>query len=745
MSEITINVGANFTPPSNPPSSPNNGGANTNLPSSPNNGGANTNLPAIPTYERMAQDIRREILSRGALLVPGSANFNQLMSTVQQQQRTSAYQQIEDKYTQGVTQTQQEAENKRKTELDRLEQERQDKLSKAVTPNAARRINDQYDRRIDRLHDNIEIEKATAFTQLGQERDNDKARIEQDLARIAAELVQELRQGNPNSYLGKLRQQYKEATWRRDNAETEDEAQAAGAEASAIQRRMSRAMMPPNRLQQTLGVVGGINQIVSMANRGLDAWRQNSLTEIGEINSSANGDAFGAMQQDLERRRANTTAWAGGVGTVIGGVVGGVLAAIGSLGVGTAAGVGGGAAVGGIAGTGIGNLIFNWSHADEEREIKLGQMWQQQEQRLQQFNDLALVTRGRTGNDLGTERQNWINILRGGVIGPTTQGVVNFNDLGYTGAQFSNIMAQRAKQRGFYSDTDLYTINGEGRYGAVGLANYTAEQIALERAYNMSEGSLAQLSTYDRYGNNANQDMANLVASLNKRGVLGMSRGQTLRANEFLGYQTQLMEMQKGWMDAPNAAYATRLLLAGQNAFGNNFDSRAINEIGQIENTVTHPKEDYSKALLYDVIQDVMPNTKGNLLAIREAQYSDNPEVRRKIQQAMAKRIQEVYGGLDTTSGYLAASHYYGIEDPVRLRKIISQYEQGLPEITEGNVKEDAAALKGYTGKVSKSMLAYQDETTYKISQGLSNLEGIGDRLIKTFETKLDELIGHFK
>lgn len=750
VNDLNNTIGGGNTPLPTPP-----GGSTgqNNPPTQPQNSPVNTggNSPAIPAYDRMAQDIRREMLSRGALMVPGSSNFNQLMAAVQQQQRTAAYQQIDDRYTQGVTQTQQELENKRKTELDRLEQERQDKLSKAVTPNAAQRINNQYDRRIERLHDSIEIEKATAFTQIGQERDNDKVKIDQDLARIASELVQELRRGNPNSYLGRLREQYKEATWRRDNAETEEEAQAAGAEASVIQRRMQRAMMPSNRLQQALGIFGGLNQVVGIANRGLDAWRQNTLSEIGEVNSAANGDAFGAMQQDLERRRMNAGAWGGGIGTVVGGVVGGVLAALGSWGIGTAGGAGAGAVAGGALGTGVGNLIFNWSNAAEEREIKLGQMWQQQEQRLQQFNELALVTRGRTGNDLATERQNWLNLLRGGNIGPTTSGAVNFNDLGYTGAQFSNIMAQRAKQRGFYGDNDLYTINGEGRYTAVGLAEYTANQIALERAYNMSEGSLSQYSIYDRYNsagghkNDANQDMANLVASLSARGVKGMSGGQTLRANEFLNYQTQLMEMQKGWMDAPNANYATRLLLAAQNAFGNNFDSRAITEIGQVENTVTHPKEDYSKALLYDVIQDVIPQTKGNLLAIRQAQYSDDPNVRMRIQQAMAKRIQEVYGGIDTTSGYLAASHYYGIEDPERLRKIIGQYERGLPQVTEGNVEQTAATLKNYTPEVSKQMLSYQDETTHKISESLDGLQDIGSRLLRSFEEKLNELINEIR
>lgn len=751
--DVTINITANASGAVNDlnnttgggtssPSTPPGGSTGQNPPIQPQNppvppispGG---NSPAIPAYDRMAQDIRREMLSRGALMVPGSSNFNQLMAAVQQQQRTAAYQQIDDRYTQGVTQTQQELENKRKTELDRLEQERQDKLSKAVTPNAAQRINDQYDRRIERLNDSIEIEKATAFTQLGQERDNDKAKVEQDLARIAAELVQELRQGNPNSYLGRLRQQYSEATWRRDNAETEAEARAASTEAAEIQKQISRGSSPRNYL-------GVLSTSASLASTGIgaistavDMQRQNTFAKIATINAAANGDIFGAMEQDIERGRNQATSTGSIIGMIAGAVIGGALAPF-TGGASLAMGIGLGAGIGGGVGALGARTYYNATTVEDETQAKLGQLWASNERRIQQFNELALVTQGIHNNsgNLGAEREDWIYALL--ADNSFEQSGIAPAHLGYTSAQFSEIMANRIKQRGFMSQDEILKSN---------LAGYYLKQVALERVYNMSDGSLAQYGAYDRYNsvgghqNDANQDMANLVASLNARGVKGMSGGQTLRANEFLNYQTQLMEMQKGWMDAPNSNYATRLLLAAQNAFGNNLDSRAITEIGQIENTVTHPKEDYSKALLYDVIQDVMPETKGNLLAIRQAQYSDDPNVRMKIQQAMAKRIQEVYGGIDTTSGYLAASHYYGIEDPERLRKIINQYERGLPQVTEGSVERDVEKINGYTPDVSYEMLKYQDRTVLDISDKLSDISDILTGLPSKFNSKIDELL----
>ena len=722
-----VNTPTTPTPPVNIPQSP----TPPNTPITPT---PPVNIPQSPVVpsERMVQDIRREIMSRGVMMVPGSSNFNQMMNTIVTRRRKEIDSEIASKYSPQWDLLESQKMLEEQEFLAGLESRKKERLSGITDPYLVHKINFEYEEFKRRGLRKIDEKYGARFDDLLEKEQSEKSQSEEELTKAIEILTEEIKRGNPNSYIGGLREKYRAAIWRRDNAETEEESQAAAAEAAAIQRRMGKATSPINRYAQLIGIVGGVNQVVGTIGRGVDAWRQNSLLQIGEINSAANGDAFGAMQQDLERRRMLSSAWGMGIGTIVGGIVGGVAAALSSWGVGTGVGIGGGAAVGGALGTGIANTIFNWTNAEEEREIKLGQLWQQQEQRIQQYNNISLAYR--RNKDLSSRREDWMYELTPVNVNKKSGDNVNYYDLGYTGSQFSTIMAQRVKQRGYISSSSDWD-----------LENYIAKQVALERAYNMSEGSISQLSAYDRYGNNANQDMANLVASLNRRKVLGMSGGQTLRANEFLGYQTQLMEMQKGWMDAPNANYATRLLLAGQAAFGNNFDARAISEIGQIENTVTHPKEDYSKALLYDVIQEIMPETKGNLLAIRQAQYSDDPNVRMKIQQAMAKKIQQVYGGLNTTSGYLAASHYYGIEDPERLRAIISQYEKGLPTVTEGNVQSDANVLKGYTSSVSKSMLEYQDNTVLEISNQLGRLENIGNKLLLSFNSMLRELINEFK
>ena len=693
----------------------------------------------IPTTlsERMVQDIRREMMSRGVMMVPGSSNFNQMMNTILTQKRKEIDAGITSKYESKWETLESEKETESREFManlvskynERLAQGPDDPLYRLAV---ARDYKDMENRGMDKI-----LEKyGKQGDRLIEEEATERAQAEKELTKAVEALTEEMqRDDNSNSYMGRLREKYRDAINRRDNAETEEEANKAATEAAEIQQRMNKAVTPIDRYAQLMSIIGGANQVVGITERGIDAWRQNYLMKIGEISAVANGDIFSAMQQDLERRRLSASTWGAGIGTLLGGIIGGIFAGSSSLGVGTAAGIGGGAMVGGAFGGGLTTAVFNWINSTEEREIRLGQLWQQQEQRIRQYNDVALAYR--RDQDLSYRRFSWMYELNPDVVKRKSGDNINYYDLGYTGSQFSSIISQRIKQRGYISETE--------KEADWELENYIAKQVALERAYNMSEGSISQYSMYDRYGNNANQDIANLIASLKNRKVLGMSGGQTLRANEFLGYQTQLMEMQKGWMDAPNANYATRLLLAGQAAFGNNLDARAISEIGQIENTVTHPKEDYSKALLYDVIQEVIPGTKGNLLAIRQAQYSNNPEVRMKIQRAMAKKIQQVYGGLNTTSGYLAASHYYGIEDPDRLRAIIGQYEKGLPVVNEGNVQSDANILKGYTPNVSKSMLEYQDNTVLEISNQLGRLEDIGNKLLLSFNTMLRELINEFK
>ena len=530
--------------------------------------------------------------------------------------------------------------------------------------------------------------------------------------------------------MAKLRTEMGEARWKRDNAETEEEVQDASREMAAIQRRMARATSVRNPLQKFSSGWGAFTTLAGAGMQAYNTYLQNEGREIGIVNQAANGDAFGAMQSNLERIRANYAGYGGAIGMGVGGLIGGIGAAVGSWGIGTGAGAAAGAGVGGGVGTWIGNNAFNLIYGEEVNQAKLGSMWADQEKRLNAYNQLALVTRG-NGN-VGDARTSLFNQFNANDTEGYAWGGLTPHDLGYTNSDFSIQAAQRAKSRGYYTG------------GANGAVLAALEEDALEKAYNMNQGSLSQLGSYDRYrrSNNATQDVANLVASLDKMGVRGMSGGQHLRTNEFVNYQTQLMEMQKSYMMHPSSEYAQRQLLAAQNVYGNALDSRGIQAMGRIDNAVTNPQEGYSKAILYDVIQQVMPSTRGNLLAIRKAQYSDNPETRMKIQRAMFNRLTQIYGGVNTTSGYLAMSQYTGIQNPTELANWVEQMRKGLPRVTKGSKAAAAEGIKGYTQEVSKQMLQYQDQTVAAISENLSNLKDVSQSMLDTFKKQLDEIIG---
>lgn len=719
----TGNTGSGGRQPVSPPMQPS--GGQTPLP-----GGGTT---AMPTYDRLAQDIRREIASRGVVMVPGSSNFNQFMTSVQQQQRDKAYQAIDEKYDYRF----ETLHSQRKAEEDairqKVESERQSALSGITNPIAIRNINESYDKTLQRRLKSVDDKYESEYQRLEQEQAGEIVEVEKRLADVMRDLIDELKRGNPNSYLGQLRSQHREALWKRDNAETEEEVRAASREAAQIEQKISKAMGSQNILQR---FGAGWGTFTSIAGVGMNAYQNylaNTGSQIGVLSSAANGDIFAAMEQDLARRKQNSSAWGAGIGGAIGGIGGGVAAAFGSLGIGTGAGIAGGAALGSSIGSWIGSSVFDLMHGDEVNQVKLGSLWSQQEKRLQEYTQLAMMTRGTSIWGNGTGDKNNIDDLRytlskmGQKDSFKTEGGLDIYDLGYSSSEASKMIAQRLSQRGFISGGNNFK------------RSMTAD--ALEKVFNMSNGSLGQLSSYDRYGNDANQDFTNLIASLSRMGTLGMSGGQVLRANEFMGYQQQLLESQKSWMMNPDTNFANRQLLAAQSVYGNSLDSRGIQALSRMNEAITNPAEGMTKVMTYDVIQNLFPETKGNLLEIRKKQYSDDPKVRAEIQKAMFNKLTNVYGDVDTTSGYLALSQYTGIQNPYELQKWVNQMKGGLPEVSEGDIKGSLKGMENYTQSVSKDMLKYTDETTIAISDNLSKLKGVADTMLITFKNELNDIV----
>lgn len=692
--------------------------------------------PAMPTYDRMAQDIRREIMSRGVMMVPGSSNFNQFMNTIQQQQQNKQYQSLDAEYDIRLNKIQQD----RKAEEDKIRQDvearRQLALSNTTDALQIQNINRNFDSLLSRRLNSVDESYSSLYDQLDKDYAKDKEQLDKDLTSVMRDLVDELKRGNPNSYLNQLRSQYRESIWRRDNAETEEEVREASREASEIEQRITKAIGRQNPLQRIGAGWGTFTTIAGVGMNAYENYLANTGRQIGVLNSAVNGDAFGAMEQDLMRRKQNFAAWGGGIGGVVGGIGGGLAAAFGSIGVGTGAGIAGGAALGSGAGSWIGSSVFELMHGHEVNQVKLGSLWAQQEKRLQEFTQLAMMIKGTSmvsgegSGNLNAVRNALMNELGTGLAFMGTGGF-DIYDLGYSSAQASQMIAQRLSQRGF--------ISGKGEAARALNAD------ALEKVFNMSNGSLGQLSTYDRYGNDANQDFTNLVVSLDRMKTLGMSGGQILRANEFMSYQQQLLESQKSWMLNPDSNFASRQLLAAQSVYGNSLDSRGIQAISRMNEVITHPAEGISKVLTYDVIQNLFPETKGNLLAIRQKQFSDNPEDRARIQKAMFDKLTSVYGGADTTSGYLALSQYTGIENPYELQRWVNRMQKGLPSVSKGDIKEKTAAIKDYTQETSKKMLQYTDDTIKEISKELSGLRGIADTMLNTFKAQLKEIVQELK
>lgn len=693
------------------------GGSSTAAPQSP----TNTDLPSMPTYDRMAQDIRREIQNRGVVMVPGSSNFNQFMNMMTQQQRAQNDQTITSNFDVRYSQldAQRYAEGA-KIEAD-INAKRQAALQNANTQDDIDRINNNFDRVLRTRLERLDRKFAPQYDQLQAEEQNARKKAEEDLTKVIQDLTEQIRQGNPDSYLNRLREERRQALWRRDNAETEEEVQDASRDVSAIDRRIARATGQRNPMQRIGAAWGTIAAVGNIGMNALNAYRANTMAEIGMVNSAANGDAFGAMMQDFQRRRANWTAGGSVAFGALGGILGGLLAAGGSMGLGTGAGIAGGAALGGGIGSWLGSSAFNILYGGQEAQIALGQLWAQQEQRLQRYTQLAMMIRnGRTDIDnMRIEILNNLPELR------TTSGL-SIYDLGYTSDQAAQVIARNIQSRGFLSAhpwVDAMNVD------------------ALEKSYNMTPGSLAQLSSYDRYGNDATQDFANLIASLNNRGVIGMSGGQTLRSNEFLNYQMQLMQAQRNWSMGMSSEYATRQLLAAQDIYGNALDSRGIQMMSRVDQNITNPQEGYAKVMLYDVIQNEFQNTRGNLRAIREIQYSQDPEVRNRLIRAYYNKVREVYGGANTTSGMLAFGQLLGTQNPYEIQRVASRLERGLPAITQGNIAGDAQAVKEYTPELSKEMLGYQDSTVKEISAQLGSLNGIASQMLTTFQNKLNEII----
>lgn len=716
--------------------------------------------PTIPGSDRMVEDIRREITQRGVLLVPGTANFSTMMNTLQQNQRSAINANILSPYDKNV-QTLKDAKEAAENEVqERIQRHLQSALNGVTDPveidkilKSSNAIENQEYKRIDALFNPL-------IKKFEDDRENAVNQSEENLTKAIELLTEEIKQGNPDSYLNRLKDDYKTAIYKRDNAMTEADAIEASKEAAKIQERMARAQGAPD--PRMMRLAGGAVTAASLLG---NAWFQsNQISDrmqwglgIEQASSILNGNAFQAVRQrNAYESQQSSTWWSAGAGA--GGAIAGALIGSAFGGVGAIPGyvIGGligalGGALGGQAGAYY--LGGNRERLREDYRAQAAELWRAEEQRISQFNDLAMLTRGNNGY-VGGVRNWYINqsqdpllktimgdmggfgnetapvVNAAGAFNPNNQGL-DLYDLGYTSPEFAQQAARRIKQRGMVREDSIEN------------ALYAD---ALERIFSLSSGALGTLSQYDRFGkNNANQDFANLAGTLDRLGTTGMRQGAWARSDEFLGYMTQLGQSQRSTFLTVDNARSARQIATGQAMFGDKFGAEAMRGIEAVNNQVQNPGGGYAKTMLYDVIQELYPDTRGDIRKIREAQY--DPSKQNAIQKAFAKRVQEMYGGADTTSGFLAFEEIYGINNPNVLNPIVKQMTKGggleATKLSKANQEELVKPISqgDYTPQVTKELHKAADAQMAELLNYERDLVQISQDLLKIIRQDIKETL----
>lgn len=687
--------------------------------------------------DQLVADMRREMQSRGVMLVPGTANYTQLLNQLKTQQQGRINSSIDAYFNAKYDDINADYETELSAVKDRINRQRNEQLQWphiASDPYATAAVNDRFDRLLNSEARKLEQKYDPLYAGLRGEEDDAKKTAERELTKAIQELTEETKRGNRGGYINDLRERYKSVIAQREQATSKEEAQQYSKEAQRIQREIAEATgSTPQRNLWSNGIFGPLTPVMNIgtdwANKALQLYEmpyRNQMAHIQSLGQYANGDPFGAMLSENELKRSNYMTVGGIVGGVLGGILGAVAAPF-TAGMSIPVGV----ALGGSVLGGIGTGLAGWLGSSQTKEgdvlAKLGQQYQQLEQRIKAFNDLTMITHpmGYEG-DFEGGRDYLLGLLTNGWKNVDV-GLTN-RDLGMDAATFAQMVANRTKARGMWDGnlTDTY--------------NRAFMSEGLERVFNLSSGSISQLSGFDRYGNDANQAITNLFTTLSNRGTIGMSDGHFLRSNEFLGYMQQMMQSQKGWMN-PNANFAARQVATLQSMFGNNLDERAISEMNQINNAIINPGSGYASVITNNVIQDLFPETRGNLLAIREKQYSNDPKVREQIQKAMFQRLTSMYGGMDTTSGYLALAQYTGIQDPDRLRQWVAQMQRGYVSVDKGSQEAAIAELgTGYTPKLTQNIIEGQDAALQAINENSKRMGDMSEEIFKILNKNMQSI-----
>jgi len=338
----------------------------------------------------------------------------------------------------------------------------------------------------------------------------------------------------------------------------------------------------------------------------------------------------------------------------------------------------------------------------------VGTLFTQEAQKSDQMAGLAALIRGDASIEDTRQRMYqdmWDYSPYGG-------GYASIYDMGLSVPEFAQSSERRIKQRGT----------------AQGGVKESYLQEALERVFSLSSGSLGEAGKFDRYGVNATDAISNLVERLSRVQNSGVSQGNYVRVQEYLGMQQDLMSQYMRFQDKPSYGAANRDIEAFAKLKNYTVDSRTSGDIKTVQNQLINPQNDRMKAVLYSTVEEMFPETRGRTDLID--QYLHDPQKMGMINRGNMQKLTNMYGGYDTPMGYwMIQSQLQGIESPERRKSIWEGITKGQAGATLSNAQtfqgsnkdEYALQVKNYTSELTQGLITLSDG----VYSGVSVLENI--------------------
>lgn len=634
-------------------------GTNSNVPmgGAESSGGGMRPGSLLPSDERMIADVRREMQTRGVLLVPGSQGLSQIIGQYRKQLGEQAQKGVESQF-----QSRREAlEDKARKGYEEIDRQLYDFYGEGLqSPDAKEREEArkqfQKDEELKYARWGKQIEKEEQS--IDSEEQAAKSRVETELTDAIKRLTDALERESktnpdvPDSYINRLRSQQKDLIKERDAAADEAGAIDASKRLAEVNERLRRAMT---------GEEGG-------GNKGKDGWgvALSGMRGIEQFTTAAGAGNLAGM-----------ISGAGGAGVGIASALGGLSLSQAAIAMGI---VGAIAAIGGGIQQGAG--------------------------RYDQISNLAAF-RATVGGAEGREGGVQISpILRNSRFAGSD--IYSISRLGLSETEFAQEAERRIRARGMSDD----------------WFNEVYRQIGIERNFALRGGALMNAGAYDRYGISGSEATVRLINQLAGISGSGVSRGDFTRAQEKLDIQQQIMASYMNRNDRPNYDVANRTVAALSAVRGITQDSRIGQEYAVMQNALQNPMNDRMKALVYGVIEDIIPGTRGRMDKIDFALRDQKNEG--QILQAVIQRVTQMYGGMDTQMGYFAFKNIFPGIAPERLKDYIRDFsnpESQASKILLGSLRgsEDLRYSNGQ--RLADRMAEQGTEYTAAVTQFLDSIE----------------------